>query len=262
MPSTTLALPDSTAPFDDDEGGLSDNEFPAEAIVPGAVKAYYNDQSKLSAELKMAYIIMQMADIENRDIMEDHAAATSGEPTKPPPIHTPKSYVAITEPFASIKDNRKKASKASTLILPKKDIAQEIMRRCTTIKGVNHNNKGVEQLMALLLKHPITDPIDIAFIKNEFQTHCSIINELLADGNSKRVSANKIARLRFIVILCTHDDVRAAYLRSTDGKTAQEIDYQNSDKAPQSWMDLLCILFNDPSIEVLTEVNLIFRTTV
>ena len=39
-----------------------------------------------------------------------------------------------------------------------------------------------------------------------------------------------------------------AYLRSTDGKTRADVDYQNSDKAPQDWKELLCEMFNDAEV--------------
>ena len=124
-----INLPD-VAGRDVDDDAINDTDVPVPtALMPGAVKAYYNDQSKLDAKLKKAYIIMQMADMENRDIIEKHNASVSGEPTKPPPLHTPRSYVACTEPFASLKDQKgKKARKAPNLLLPKKEIAQEIMR--------------------------------------------------------------------------------------------------------------------------------------
>jgi hypothetical protein len=242
---------------------INESDVPAPtALMPGAVQAYYNDQSKLKAEMKMVYIILQMADMENHElavtVKHKEEAAASDELTKAPPLLVPRSFVEATDPFATMNIQKsKKSKKLSSFVLPKKEIAKEIVRRSPVTpgrKGVNHNNKSVEQLMALLLKYPITDPSDISFIKAEFQTHSSVIEQLLEDGKTKRVTANKIACLRFIVILCTDDDVRAVYLRSTDCKTAQEIDYKKSDKAAVTWMDLLCELFNDPTQEYFTQI--------
>ena len=108
--------------------------------------------------------------------------------------------------------------------------------------------------MTNLLKTPITDPGNINFIKAEFLTHSSVIEQMQENGKTKKVVADKIACLRFIVILCKNDDVRAAFLQSTDGKTVLESDYQNSNKAPTTWMDLLCELFNDPKNEYRTQI--------
>jgi hypothetical protein len=197
-----------------------------------------------------------MTDLENKEIADKHKnATTSDEPTKAPPLFVPRSFVEATEPFATIYNNKnKKPKKLSTFVLSKKEIAEEIKRRCPRDKGVNHNNKNVEQLMSELLKTPITDSGDIDFIKSEFQIYSSVIEQMLEEGRNKKTVADKIARLRFIVILCSNDDVRAAYLRSTDGKTREEIDAANSDKAPASWMDMLCELFNDPMNEYFTQI--------
>jgi hypothetical protein len=259
--ATGPSLSSVNSDADEDDDVINETDTPAPtALMPGAVKAYYNDQSKLKAEMKMAYIILQMADMENRDLAAKHKeeAAASDEATKAPPLYVPRSFVEATEPFATLNSQKgKKSKKVSSLVLPKKEIAKEIVRRCPATpgrKGVNHNNKSVEQLMALLLKNPITDSSDISFIKAEFQTHSSVIEQLLEDGKTKRVVADKIARLRFIVILCTNDDVKSTYLRSTDGKTAQDIDYEKTDKAAVTWMDLLCELFNDPDQEYFTQI--------
>jgi hypothetical protein len=161
--------PESTANFDEDLIGEAAVAIPT-ALMPGAVKEYYNDQSKLKPKLKMAYIILQMTDLENKEITNKHNnATTSDEPTKAPPLFVPRSFMEATEPFATIYSQKNKPKKLSTFVLAKKEIAEEIKRRCPRDKGMNHNNNNVEQLMSELLKSPITDSGDIDFIKAEFQ---------------------------------------------------------------------------------------------
>ncbi len=52
-------------------------------------------------------------------------------------------YVEAAEPFASLKS--KISMKKYKLVLPKKDIAKEIMNQTPGLKGVNHNNKSLKQ---------------------------------------------------------------------------------------------------------------------
>jgi hypothetical protein len=54
-----MASPTDDPNFDEDLIGEAAVAIPT-ALMPGAVKAYYNDQSKLKPDLKMAYIILQM----------------------------------------------------------------------------------------------------------------------------------------------------------------------------------------------------------
>jgi translation initiation factor 2 alpha subunit (eIF-2alpha) len=46
----------------------------------------------------------------------------------------------------------------------------------------------------------------------------------------------------------------AAYLRSTDGKTAKNVDYDMSDKGPAEWMVLICEEFNKQSNKYFTQI--------
>jgi hypothetical protein len=42
---------------------------------------------------------------------------------------------------------------------------------------------------------------------------------------------NKFVRLQFIVILTTNEEIMAAYLRSTNGKTAKDVDSEKATRA-------------------------------
>jgi hypothetical protein len=94
--------------FDEDTIGEAIEAVPV-ALMPGAVKAFYNDQSKLKSEYKMAYIILQMADLENQYIIEKHKQNEDASAQAPgPTLFVPRTYVDATEPFASISGEKKK----------------------------------------------------------------------------------------------------------------------------------------------------------
>jgi hypothetical protein len=98
--------------------------------------------------------------------------------------------------------------------------------------------------MQRLLEYPLTDPEDILFIKNEFlKWETSFAG--MAPTNSSEGRMTFEDKLRFIHILANVDVVWAEYLRSTDGKSRVDVDYQNSDKAPSDWKELLCEKFNN-----------------
>jgi hypothetical protein len=54
------------------------------------------------------------------------------------------------------------------------------------------------------------------------------------------------------MILCTNEEVLQAYLASTNGKSHEDVDYQNSNKAPPDWTELMCVEFNESETEYLT----------
>jgi hypothetical protein len=65
---------------------------------------------------------------------------------------------------------------------------------------------------------------------------------------------NKFVRLQFIVILTTNEEIMAAYLRSTNGKTTKDVDYDKSDKGPAEWTVLMCEEFNKQSNKYFTQI--------
>lgn len=83
------------------------------ALIQGTVKSFYNNHSKLKAELKMANIFLKMTDLENKDIVDKHKqiATTSDALTKVTPLFIPQSYVEAKEPFASLISQKNKKSK-------------------------------------------------------------------------------------------------------------------------------------------------------
>lgn len=226
-------------------------------LMPGAFRAFYNDQRCVETKKKTAYLILILADFQNKHNREEHAKHIDASTATPPTLLTPEAYIKISEPFASFMESGKGSIR--NLVVSKQEVADELKRRYPESR-TNHKNKTKDELMEMLLKFPIADTGDIEYVREEQSRISTVIENLLAnshpDKNDPEESsrANKMVRLRFIVILTTNERVLAAYLRSTDGKTAKDIDYQNTDKAPPSWKTLLCELFNDKSEEVHTKI--------
>lgn len=138
------------------------------------------------------------------------------------------------------------------LVLTKSDVFAELKRRVPNIQAnrktrVNLNNTKIYGLMQKLLEYPLSDPEDILFIKSEFLKWETTFDGMAQTNSSdgSRMTLTFEDRLRFIHILANVDEVRAEYLRSTDGKNRASVDYQKSDKAPCDWKELLCDMFND-----------------
>ena len=130
---------------------------------------------------------------------------------------------------------------------------------------VNLKNTTVYGLMQKLLECPVIDPGDIAFIKSEFLKW-----ETTFEGMSQSKSSDGRLtfedKLRVIHIIANDDVVRAEYLRSTDGKKRAGVDYQNTDKAPKDWKELLCERFNDEDLvyetKPLPDLHDMFRNSI
>lgn len=143
------------------------------------------------------------------------------------------------------------------LVLTKNDVFVELKRRVPNIQGsrktkVNLKNTTNYGIMQKLLEYPITDPGDIAFIKNEFLNwELTFEGMTVSKSSDGRLSFDD--KLRFIHIIANDEVVRAEYLRCTDGKNRTGVDYQNSDKAPKDWKELLCDRFNDEDEVYLTK---------
>jgi hypothetical protein len=232
-------------------------------LQPGAFQRYYNDQSQLEANKKSGVILIMMADVLKHEMLEEHkkkiaASKTANKKnqsdTEPlnttiptaPKLITNEEMAKTNEVLSVILKSRGFHKK---LVLAKNDVFAELKRRVPNIQSsrqtfVNLKNTTVYGLMQKLLEYPITDPGDITFIKSEFlkweTTFQGMVQPKSSDG---RLTFED--KLRVIHIIATDDVVRAEYLRSTDGKNRAMLDYQNSDKAPKDWKELLCERFND-----------------
>ena len=114
--------------------------------------------------------------------------------------------------------------------------------------------------MKILLDNPLVDEGDTQYIEYEHNRMMMIIqNQVDADrleNDSDKIGrADKLVRLKFIVILCTNETVLSAYLGHTATLTVTEVDYKNSEKAPPSWKDLMCEPFNNTVEVVMTALK-------
>ena len=112
-------------------------------LEPGAFEAFYNNQDRLPAKLKLAYIVMMKVDKDNRKRLLEHQESAS---TSAPTFFSPDQYVKEAEPFASFLAGGKGIR---SLVLAKEHIASELQRRIPTIKS-NAKNETVPKLMELL----------------------------------------------------------------------------------------------------------------
>ena len=144
-------------------------------------------------------------------------------------------------------------------MVSKEYVAKELKRRDPSCKA-NSKNKTVPLLMKLLVKNPLVDNDDIDFIESEYYRMTIVVQnkidqDSLEKDADKHSRADKMVRLKFIVILTSNEEILAAYRRHTDTKTATETDYRNSDKAPPDWKDLMCIVFNECDEDVMTQLK-------
>ena len=58
--------------------------------------------------------------------------------------------------------------------------------------------------------------------------------------------------MRFVVLLTSNESIIAAYLKSTDSKDRDALDYDKSENRELDWMDMICELFNDENVIVET----------
>lgn len=169
-----------------------------------------------------------------------------------PEMITPEKFVKATEPFNILLPRR---GYTKRLVVTREVILDEYLRRNPAGK-VNKKNTNILAAMLLLTEHPLTDDGDISFINSEMELQTNMIESQLRaeeeDVETGHARITKTDRLRFIVLLTTYDDIMEAYLRHTDKKTVAEVDSRNSDKAITPWNELICELFNDPTVEVST----------
>ena len=217
----------------------------------GSLALYYNDSSKVDPKEKLSYIILLLTDQCNQEAISS-PMTQAGTPAA---IFSPEDFMKEDKFYSQVLSQ--KWSKKHKFIASKKVIAAEIVRRMPA-SHTNHNNKTVVQLMTVLAQHPITDSIDQDFIQSKSTRFRAILEAKIGpraheDGsNSVGTRMTDIDRLRFIIILCTNEEVLQAYLASANGKSREDVDYQNSDKAPPDWTELMCVEFNDGETEYWT----------
>ena len=113
---------------------------------------FYNDQSKVETRNKLSYIILLLADLENRDLSVKNEEL----------FVTLEEFVLATYPFSDFLNTKGWKSK---LLAGKKLIVGEIFRRNPSERP-NKNNKSVKKLMMMMNKYPLSDD-DVKFVKDE-----------------------------------------------------------------------------------------------
>lgn len=112
--------------------------------------------------------------------------------------------------------------------------------------------------MQLILGIPLTNQRDVNYIWNEYTKKLlSVETQLQLEKSDEQVGNRLVttyAHIWFNVALCSHEEVLLAYLWSTDIIAAQEVDYQNTKKTLPDWKELLCEVFNYPTIDLITNL--------
>ena len=196
----------------------SDDDSRADSVThAGAFEAWWEDDTNVKPDKKMAYLIMMMTTIDDRFSYDTIL------------VHLP---------------NRKKEGKP-TISMYK----QELKRRDTTRTFGQVSNKKLEQLLAIL-KGPLklTDATDLLFVKRKVLDYTNTIMNAAAEkaiaGGGSRSLTRKNDRIRFVECM-TLDHIKPLYMKVNEVFTRQELDGRNSDNVPKDFYDVVAEQFNN-----------------
>lgn len=175
---------------------------------------------------------------------------------------TPRQIGDFTvEPFS--KSRSKKFFKPA-----KTDLAREVNRRFTvlSIPRVDQfkpeSKRRASDLEDWLKEHPITDPADVAFLKEEenkfylsLKTAAAEKSVLANDNNahSSGILFNDVANLRIVHCLA-EDHCRDLFIIRNKPWDRQELDARNSPLRPKHWAQVVADTFNDVSFKPVSNV--------
>ena len=162
------------------------------------------------------------------------------------------------EPWHSIKKREIKPARM--------EYAEEICRRSkcmsSSIDRVHHKpaNWSLTKCIDWLQEHPVVDPQDVLFLKNEVSRVKDVI--LNAQQEQQEEEARQAAgqwrgRIPYMrLFLCLiQDDIKSAFLRRADTRTRHELDARNSVVRPPTAFELISDRWNDEGFNPVAPIS-------
>lgn len=109
-----------------------------------SVETWYTDQSKINPKKKCSYILLVMTSVD------------------------PAFDYTTTPPFSVVHNSKKKMKGwGKTAFVPTKALCVIELTRRGKKKGVNYQNKTLDDLVEMIRDDPIVDPADVEFVKRQ-----------------------------------------------------------------------------------------------
>ena len=152
-----------------------------------------------------------------------------------------------------------KSSRGKKTFCPqKKDLQTEVGRRALTrgLPPPKCNNWSVPKLCSHLQDHPVTDIMDVAYLKKEVVLFRTILQEAAIERSrmlrvsllqtSSQAHWNQQTYMRFCHALAD-DSVKETFMHRHDTLNRPELDARNSAERPPTFEEACAQKFNDPS---------------
>jgi hypothetical protein len=141
----------------------------------------------------------------------------------------------------------RRASKRRELKPTRPELAHEVHRRDQSQKCANW---PLQRSVDFLLTNPITNPADISFLRSEVDRLKLLIIQVQqedVEGGAGGSAWRGHAPYMRLIMCLTCDDVKAAFRRSGDVMSRQQLDARNSEARPPTAFELMAARWNDPS---------------
>ena len=136
------------------------------------------------------------------------------------------------------------------------EYAEEICRQSklmsSAIDRVHHKpaNWSLTKCIKWLQEHPVVDPQDAVFLKNEVNRvkDITLNDQQEQQGEEARPAGQGRIPYMWLFPCLTQDDIKSAFLRRADARTRHDIDVWNLVIRPPTAFELICDRWNDKNI--------------